>query len=42
MQVLRRNIEKGLLCGSEKFIQKLEKLASRLLLVPTAGTTEEG
>lgn len=31
MQVLRRNIEKGLPCGSEKFIQTLEKLASRLL-----------
>lgn len=31
MQVLRRNVEKGLPCGSEKFIWKLEKLANRLL-----------
>ena len=26
LEVLRRNVEKGLPCGSEKFIQKPEKL----------------
>ncbi|MEX2164157.1 MAG: transposase [Sulfuricaulis sp.] len=31
MQVLRRNADKGLPCGSEKFIQQLEKRAGRLL-----------
>ena len=29
--VLRRNVDKGLPCGSEKFIQKLEKLTGRAL-----------
>lgn len=29
--VLRRNIEKGLPCGSDRFIKKLEKQAGRLL-----------
>ena len=31
MQVLRRNVDKGLPCGSAKFIQQLEKRAGRLL-----------
>ena len=31
LEVLRRNVEKGLPCGSEKFIQKLEKLTGRAL-----------
>lgn len=31
LKVLRRNIEKGLPCGSEKFIQKLEKTVGRAL-----------
>jgi putative transposase len=31
LEVLRRNAEKGLPCGSDKFIQKLEKLTGRVL-----------
>jgi putative transposase len=31
MQVLRRNIEKGLPCGSESFVQKLGRQVGRLL-----------
>jgi hypothetical protein len=31
LYVLRRNADKGLPCGSEKFIQKLEKLTGRAL-----------
>jgi putative transposase len=31
LEILRRNVEKGLPCGSEKFIQKLEKLTGRAL-----------
>lgn len=31
MEVLRRNADKGLPCGSRKFIQKLEKLTGRAL-----------
>ncbi|MES2772471.1 MAG: hypothetical protein V4623_10985 [Pseudomonadota bacterium] len=31
MQILRRNIEKSLLCGSERFVQKLGKQVGRLL-----------
>jgi putative transposase len=31
LEVLRRNVDKGLPCGSEKFIQKLEKLTGRAL-----------
>jgi len=31
LEVLRRNAEKGLPCGSEKFIRKLEKLTGRAL-----------
>jgi putative transposase len=31
LQVLRRNADKGLPCGAEKFIQKLEKLTGRSL-----------
>lgn len=31
LEVLRRNADKGLPCGSEKFIQKLEKLTGRAL-----------
>ena len=29
--IIRRNIEKGLPCGSDKFIGKLEKRVGRLL-----------
>jgi len=31
LEVLRRNVEKGLPCGSEKFIQTLEKMTGRAL-----------
>ena len=31
LEVLRRNVEKGLPCGSEKFIRKLEKVTGRSL-----------
>lgn len=31
MAIIRRNVEKGLPCGSERFISKLEKLAGRSL-----------
>jgi len=31
LEVLRRNVEKGLPCGTEKFIQKLEKMTGRAL-----------
>jgi putative transposase len=31
LEILRRNVEKGLPCGSEKFVQKLEKLTGRAL-----------
>jgi putative transposase len=31
LEILRRNVEKGLPCGSEKFVRKLEKLTGRAL-----------
>ena len=31
IELIRRNIEKGLPCGSEKFIRRLEKIAGRIL-----------
>jgi putative transposase len=31
LSVLRRNIDKGLPCGSDRFIEKLEKLTGRVL-----------
>ena len=31
LTMIRRNIEKGLPCGTEKFIKKLEKRADRIL-----------
>jgi putative transposase len=31
LEVLRRNVDKGLPCGSKKFIQKLEKMTGRAL-----------
>ncbi len=31
IELIRRNIEKGLPCGSEKFIRELEKIAGRIL-----------
>lgn len=31
IELLRRNVEKGLPCGAEKFIQKLEKIVGRSL-----------
>jgi len=29
--VLRRSVEKGLPCGTEKFVQRLEKISGRIL-----------
>ncbi|MDV6345699.1 hypothetical protein [Nitrosomonas sp. Is37] len=38
VDLLRRNIEKGLPCGEENFIRGLEKIADRLLRYrPLAG-----
>ncbi len=31
ISIIRRNIEKGLSCGSDRFIRRLEKLAGRIL-----------
>ncbi|MDA2918457.1 hypothetical protein MYX76_03000 [Desulfobacterota bacterium AH_259_B03_O07] len=31
VRLIRRNIEKGLPCGSDKFIRKLERTAGRIL-----------
>ncbi|MEN8132968.1 MAG: transposase [Pseudomonadota bacterium] len=31
LEVLRRNVEKGLSCGTEKFVQSLEKIAGKVL-----------
>jgi putative transposase len=31
LEVIRRNADKGLPCGTEKFIQKLEKMTGRVL-----------
>ena len=31
ISIIRRNIEKGLPCGSDRFIRRLEKLAGRIL-----------
>ena len=31
LAVLRRNVEKGLPCGPEKFVQRLEKISGRRL-----------
>lgn len=31
LEILRRNVEKGLPCGSERFVQKLERLTGRAL-----------
>jgi len=31
LATIRRNVEKGLPCGSEQFISKLEKLSGRML-----------
>ncbi len=31
LDILRRNVEKGLPCGAEKFIRELEKIAGRPL-----------
>jgi putative transposase len=40
--ILRRNVEKGLPCGSEKFIQKLSKLTGRALQYRPPGRPKEG
>lgn len=37
LEVLRRNVERGLPCGSEKFIEKLEKMTGRVLRFRSQG-----
>ncbi|OUR71585.1 hypothetical protein A9Q78_09305 [Methylophaga sp. 41_12_T18] len=41
-QVLERNIEKGLPCGSDNFIERLEKLADRSLQYRPQGRPSKG
>ncbi|RLA42271.1 MAG: hypothetical protein DRR42_23730 [Gammaproteobacteria bacterium] len=31
VEILRRNIDKGLPCGSDRFVEKLENIAGRAL-----------
>ena len=42
LEILRRNVEKGLPCGSEKFIQRLEKLTGRALPYRLRGRPKKG
>ena len=42
LEVLRRNADKGLPCGSEKFIRKLEKLTGRGLRYRPQGRPRKG
>ncbi len=42
MEVLRRNADKGLPCGSENFIRKLEKLTGRALQYRPRGRPKKG
>lgn len=37
MEILRRNVDKGLPCGSERFIRKIEKIAGRILTFKPQG-----
>ena len=37
LEVLRRNVEKGQPCGSEKFVKKLEKITGRVLVFRPQG-----
>ncbi len=41
IEVLRRNVESGLPCGSEKFIQKLERIAGRALRYRARGRPQK-
>jgi hypothetical protein len=40
--VIRRNIEKGLPCGNEDFISKLEKATDRALTFKPVGRPKKG
>ena len=42
LEILRRNTDKGLPCGSEKFIGKLEKLTGRVLRYRPRGRPKAG
>jgi putative transposase len=42
LEVLRRNAQKGLPCGSAKFVQKLEKLTGRALQYRPRGRPRKG
>ncbi len=37
LEILRRNVDKGLPCGSERFIRKIEKIAGRTLMFKPQG-----
>jgi len=41
IEIIRRNIEKGLPCGSEKFIEKLERISDRVLHYRPRGRPRE-
>jgi len=42
LEVLRRNVDKGLPCGSEKFVRNLEKLTGRVLRYRPRGRPKKG
>ena len=42
LEMLRRNVEKGLPCGTEKFIRKLEQIANRSLRYRSVGRPKIG
>jgi len=42
IQILRRNIEKGLPCGSDKFIEKLEVISDKVLKFRPQGRPKKG
>jgi len=41
IKVIRRNIEKGLPCGSDGFIKRLERIAGRILQYRPQGRPRE-
>jgi hypothetical protein len=41
MGIVRRNIQKNLPCGSDRFIEELEQLAERLLGFPPVGRPQK-
>jgi putative transposase len=41
LEVLRRNVEKGLPCGTENFVRRLEKIAGRSLQYRPTGRSKQ-